>query len=118
MFRLLIAYGGLPIINVPNVGVLKNRTVLLSGRIVSNIGTRKVNKTVELTCMCCGFTQHFKDGEEAFDLGWDAPPHFRGYVSCDLCPGSLIVLNKIDVHGSTHARWQREGRPSLKLPVY
>lgn len=43
---------------------------------------------MKLKCECCGFEQEFKDGEEAFQAGWDAPPHFSQYVSCNLCPGS------------------------------
>lgn len=64
-----------------------------------------------LTCDCCGFSQEFIDGEEAFEAGWDAPPHFSQYVSCNLCPGSWIVLGEIHKHGPAHDKWRREGRP-------
>lgn len=33
---------------------------------------------MKLKCQCCGIEQEFKDGEEAFKEGWDAPPHFTG----------------------------------------
>ena len=64
-----------------------------------------------LTCQCCGFAREFQDGEEAFRAGWDAPPHFTRYISCDLCPGSFIVLGQTVLHAADHARWQACGRP-------
>jgi hypothetical protein len=67
---------------------------------------------VELTCVCCGFTQEFADGEAAFQAGWDAPPHFTGYVACNLCPAAFIVLGKTqELHAEIHEKWAREGRP-------
>jgi len=66
---------------------------------------------VNLTCQCCGFTQEFVDGEEAYKEGWDAPPHFTGYVACNLCPGSFVVLGQTNKHKDAHERWAREGRP-------
>jgi hypothetical protein len=71
-----------------------------------------------LTCMCCGFTQEFIDGEEAFETGWDAPPHFSGYVACDLCPGSFVVLGITHQHDKAHECWAKFGRPSeFEIPV-
>lgn len=64
------------------------------------------------TCECCGFSRAFVDAEAAFDAGWDAPPHFHGYVSCDLCLASYIVLNQTERHAAIHERWEREGRPA------
>lgn len=62
-----------------------------------------------LTCQCCGYEQKFKDGEEAFQEGWDAPPHFTGFICCHLCPAVCVVLGK--GHTMAHALWQAEGRP-------
>jgi len=66
---------------------------------------------VRLTCACCGFTKVFSNDREAFDLGWDGPPYFTGYVACDLCPGSFIVLGKTHLHDADHKRWAQSGRP-------
>jgi hypothetical protein len=66
---------------------------------------------VTLTCDCCGYTADFEDGEAAFNAGWDAPPHFSGYVSCPLCPSSNVVLGRTYLHAQAHQRWQRDGRP-------
>jgi hypothetical protein len=72
---------------------------------------------MKLKCQCCGFEQEFTDAEAAFQAGWDAPPHFTGYVSCDLCPGSYVVLGQTAKHASAHARWAKEGRPrQFELP--
>ncbi len=68
---------------------------------------------MNLTCDCCGFTAEFVDLEAAFQTGWDAPPHFTGYVACNLCPGSMVVLGQTAKHASVHARWEREGRPMV-----
>ncbi len=62
-----------------------------------------------LKCQCCGYEQEFKDGEEAFQAGWDAPPHFTGFICCHLCPAVCVVMNK--GHTMAHALWEREGRP-------
>jgi hypothetical protein len=67
---------------------------------------------MELKCQCCGFIKEFQDGEEAFLDGWDCPPHFTGYVCCDLCPGSFVVLGCTSKHAETHERWLKEGRPT------
>jgi hypothetical protein len=64
---------------------------------------------MNLKCQCCGFEQEFADGEAAFDAGWDALPHFTGYVTCHLCPAVCIVLG--EPHGAAHALWARTGRP-------
>ena len=66
---------------------------------------------IKLTCDCCNFSQEFKDGQEAFEKGWDAPPYFSQYISCNLCPGSFIVLGKTSLHNAEHKRWEEKGRP-------
>ena len=66
---------------------------------------------IKLTCECCGYTQEFIDGEEAFQVGWDAPPHFTGYVCCDLCPGSFVVLGITERHEHAQQCWAIYGRP-------
>ncbi len=65
---------------------------------------------MKLTCDCCGISAEFVDGEAAFQAGWDAPPHFTGYVACDLCPAVCIVLGAS--HATAHALWAKEGRPA------
>ena len=67
---------------------------------------------MQLTCECCGFTQDFADGEEAFKAGWDCPPHFTGYVCCNLCPGSFVVMGCTHKHQAAHDKWAKDGRPS------
>lgn len=64
-----------------------------------------------LKCQCCGFVKVFKDADEAFREGWDSPPHFTGYVCCDLCPGSFVVMGITHKHEAAHKRWAVEGRP-------
>jgi hypothetical protein len=66
---------------------------------------------LELKCDCCGFEQAFADAEAAFRAGWDAPPYFTGYVSCNLCPGSFIVMGQKHLHTPEHERWKVTGRP-------
>lgn len=66
---------------------------------------------MKLKCECCGFEQEFTDGEEAFDKGWDAPPHFTGYVACDLCPATFVIFGEQHRHAKAHEQWAREGRP-------
>jgi hypothetical protein len=74
---------------------------------------------MKLKCQCCGFEQEFLDGEAAFKAGWDAPPHFSGYISCDLCPGSLIVMGQTHKHAPDHERWAKEGRPKeFEVPSF
>lgn len=63
-----------------------------------------------LKCQCCGIEQEFADGEAAFRAGWDAPPHFRHYVACNLCPGVCLIVGLS--HEKAHALWAREGRPA------
>jgi hypothetical protein len=64
-------------------------------------------------CDCCGFKQNFTDGEAAFQAGWDAPPHFFGYVSCGLCPAVCAPsLGFGPTHVKAHAYWQEHGRPA------
>ena len=64
---------------------------------------------MKLKCQCCGIEAEFVDGEVAFLAGWDAPPHFTGYVCCNLCPAVCIVLNAS--HAKAHAHWKEHGRP-------
>lgn len=64
---------------------------------------------MKLKCQCCGIERDFADGEDAFREGWDAPPHFTGYVACNLCPAGCVVLGKS--HTKAHALWAKEGRP-------
>lgn len=66
---------------------------------------------MDLKCECCGFRKEFKDGQEAFDEGWDAPPYFTGYVCCNLCPGAFVVLGTTHKHQAAHEKWEKEGRP-------
>lgn len=63
---------------------------------------------VKLTCDCCRFTQEFEDTEIAFEEGWDAPPHFKSYISCPFCPVSFLY--GID-HFPIHKQWNETGRP-------
>lgn len=70
-----------------------------------------------LKCECCGFEQIFENDEAAFYFGWDAPPHFTGYVCCNLCPGSFVVLGITDRHKGVHDKWTQDGRPEeFKIP--
>ena len=66
---------------------------------------------ITATCLCCGISQDFKDAEEAFNSGWDTPPHFTGYACCNLCPGSFVVLGVTEKHEPDHKRWEQSGRP-------
>jgi hypothetical protein len=66
--------------------------------------------TFMLRCQCCGIERQFSDEEDAFKAGWDAPPHFTGYICCDLCPAVCIVLGQ--PHTKAHALWAKEGRPT------
>ena len=63
---------------------------------------------IKLTCQCCKFEQEFTNSEDAFRKGWDAPPHFTGYVSCNLCPISFLWGTD---HSSIHKEWNKNGRP-------
>jgi len=67
-----------------------------------------------LTCQCCSVTTEFVDAEEAFNKGWDAPPHFTGYISCNLCP--ISFLYGVD-HTPIHVKWTQEGRPDTFTEV-
>lgn len=70
-----------------------------------------------LKCDCCGFEQEFSDPGEAFNIGWDCAPYFTGYVSCNLCPASYVVLRQTERHAAAHKKWQEEGRPAeFELP--
>jgi hypothetical protein len=81
---------------LPTSFLLLNFSVTLEGEMI-------------LKCQCCGFEAKFTDGEAAFEAGWDAPPHFTGYVCCNLCPAVCVVLRL--PHEAAHAMWAREGRP-------
>lgn len=59
-------------------------------------------------CDCCGFEQDLTSGE-AFQAGWDAPPHFTQYVSCPLCPA--LCAMELEGHVMAHTDWERNGRP-------
>jgi hypothetical protein len=65
---------------------------------------------MKLKCDCCHIEREFDDLEAAFWAGWDAPPHFTGYICCDLCPAVCIVMGVS--HAIAHARWAENGRPS------
>lgn len=84
----------------------------LFGWIVFNIdGERGPHEVpMELKCQCCGIEQNFKDADAAFEAGWDAPPHFTGYIACNLCPAACIILAK--GHAKAHALWAKQGRPA------
>lgn len=64
---------------------------------------------LKLKCECCGFEREFENGEEAFEAGWDAPPHFTQVVTCDLCPASGLVCGV--GHHKAHQYWKQHGRP-------
>ena len=64
-----------------------------------------------LKCECCKFEKEFLHGDSAFRAGWDAPPFFTGYVTCDLCPASFALFQQTNQHEAAHARWKIEGRP-------
>jgi len=66
---------------------------------------------ITLTCECCNISEDFIDLEKAFDKGWDAPPHFTGYICCDLCPAAFIMLGQKWKHIPIHKKWEKEGRP-------
>ena len=70
-----------------------------------------------LTCACCKFTRTFENGEEAFADGWDCPPHSTGYVCCNLCPATYVVMNMTHKHAAEHERWEKRGRPTGKLTL-
>jgi hypothetical protein len=64
---------------------------------------------IALKCQCYGIEDSM-GAEEAFEAGWDAPPHFTQVMCCPLCP-SVAVLGLID-HSAAHERWEKEGRPA------
>ena len=72
---------------------------------------------VKLKCNCCGFEQEFDDNEAAFEAGWDAPPHFTGYIACNLCPAVCVLALSGDprfksaTHANAHNYWKESGRP-------
>jgi hypothetical protein len=70
---------------------------------------------IKLKCQCCGIEREFADAEEAFVAGWDAPPHFTGYVACDLCPAVCVLFGA--GHIQAHALWAKQGRPAEFSPV-
>lgn len=63
-----------------------------------------------LTCQCCGHSEDFRTGEQAFWAGWDAPPHFTTHVCCPLCPAVCVVMGA--GHRKAHKLWEIEGRPA------
>ena len=62
-----------------------------------------------LKCQCCGHEESLT-AEEAFQAGWDAPPHFSTHVCCPLCPAVCVVMGA--GHKKAHAHWRRHGRPT------
>lgn len=60
-------------------------------------------------CECCGFERGFETAERSFAEGWDTPPYFSGYVTCNLCPSSHLLLGIS--HQEAHDRWAKCGRP-------
>ncbi len=66
---------------------------------------------MKVTCYCCGYSKEFADGEEAFQAGWDAPPHFT-LPTCDLCPAAFYFTGIPEAHIKGHQRWQKDGRPA------
>jgi hypothetical protein len=74
-------------------------------------------KMVRLKCNCCGFEQEFEDNEAAYRAGWDAPPHFTGYVACHICPAVCVIALSGDpnfkntTHIHAHDHWKEHGRP-------
>lgn len=69
---------------------------------------------VLLRCQCCGFEREFEDGDHAFREGWDAPPHFTGYVCCNLCPATCSIMRR--GHTLAHVHWEDHGRPECFGP--
>lgn len=68
---------------------------------------------IKLKCDCCQHEEEFIDSEEAFQKGWDAPPHFQGYVACNLCPAAAQFMDGgWSRHAPIHEKWEREGRPA------
>lgn len=65
---------------------------------------------MSLKCQCCGFESDL-DLEEAFQAGWDAPPHFTVHVCCPLCP-AVCLMDKSEGHTKAHAHWAKHGRPA------
>lgn len=73
------------------------------------------HSTVFYKCNCCGFVQEFNSKEEAFDQGWDIPPYFTGYITCNFCPAAYVVLGQTWKHKEIHEKWAKEGRPNAKF---
>lgn len=65
-------------------------------------------RPVLLECACCKYTETFSNAEEAFEKGWDCPPHFT-VVCCPLCP-TVCALGIVS-HSKAHELWAQEGRP-------
>lgn len=47
-----------------------------------------------LTCMCCGYTKEFKDGEEAFNAGWMLPRILEDTYPVRVVPARGLFLDK------------------------
>lgn len=43
-----------------------------------------------LKCQGCGKEETFESPAAAFEAGWDCPPYFTGYITCDSCPISTV----------------------------
>lgn len=45
---------------------------------------------ITLKCQGCGREETFESPARAFEAGWDCPPYFTGYITCDSCPISTV----------------------------
>lgn len=45
---------------------------------------------ITLKCQGCGKEETFESPAAAFEAGWDCPPYFTGYITCDSCPISKV----------------------------
>lgn len=53
------------------------------------------DKVLKLTCEGCGTVAVFTSADQAFNEGWDCPPHFTQVVTCDKCSSADILLARI-----------------------
>lgn len=47
-------------------------------------------ESISLKCQGCGKEETFESPAAAFEAGWDCPPYFTGYITCDSCPISTV----------------------------
>ena len=45
---------------------------------------------IAIKCQGCGKEETFESPAAAFEAGWDCPPYFTGYITCDSCPISTV----------------------------